>query len=90
MLCYTKDGNEAERWIRWSRWVTLDCNVRSNQSTDDVVVNHRMMVVADHPSVFLFGICSVRLSVRTLPFHGRKEGFDSPTEYQNFGGKTLK
>ena len=27
-------------------------------------------------------LCSVRLSVRTLPFHGRKEGFDSPTEYQ--------
>ena len=26
-------------------------------------------------------ICSVRLSVRTLPFHGSKEGFDSPTEY---------
>ena len=26
-------------------------------------------------------MCSVRLSVRTLPFHGRKEGFDSPTEY---------
>jgi hypothetical protein len=26
--------------------------------------------------------CSIRLSVRTLPFHGRKEGFDSPIEYQ--------
>ena len=25
--------------------------------------------------------CSVRLSVRTPPFHGGKEGFDSPTEY---------
>ena len=29
-------------------------------------------------------LCSVRLSVRTLPFHGRKEGFDSPTEYHLF------
>ena len=27
-------------------------------------------------------LCSIRLSVRTLPFHGRKEGFDSPIEYQ--------
>jgi hypothetical protein len=27
-------------------------------------------------------LCSVRLSVRTPPFHGGKEGFDSPTEYQ--------
>ena len=26
-------------------------------------------------------MCSVRLSVRTPPFHGGKEGFDSPTEY---------
>ena len=25
--------------------------------------------------------CSVRLSARTPPFHGGKEGFDSPTEY---------
>jgi hypothetical protein len=52
LLGYTKDGNEVERRIRWSRWRKLDRNVRSNQSLEDSVVSHRVMVVADHPSVF--------------------------------------
>ena len=52
----TKDGNETERWIRWSRWRMLARNVRSNQSLDDSVVSHRVVVVADHPSVINYGI----------------------------------
>ena len=37
------------------RWNNPDCNVRSDQSLDDNVVSHRVMVVADHPNVILFG-----------------------------------
>ena len=31
LLSYTKDGNEAERWIRWSRWNNLERNVINRQ-----------------------------------------------------------
>ena len=48
--------------------------MRSKQSLDDSVVTHRVVGVADHPNVFLFGIYSVRLSVRTSGFHPGKRG----------------
>jgi hypothetical protein len=41
-----------------------------------------LQIVLGYNNCKLVENCSVRLSVRTLPFHGRKEGFDSPTEYQ--------
>lgn len=28
---YMKDGNEAARWIRWSRWNSLERNVVDRQ-----------------------------------------------------------
>ena len=61
--CVTKDGNEVESscskmLIRklWSRWIMLECNVRCDQSLDDSVVSHRVMIIADHPSVIKCGI----------------------------------
>ena len=41
--------------IRWSRWNNLASNVVDNQSYDEYVVSH-LMVVADHPSVINYGI----------------------------------
>ena len=35
---------------------SLECNVRCDQSLDDSVVSHRVMIVADHPSVIKYDI----------------------------------
>lgn len=58
---YMKDGNEAEMWIRWSRWNKLERNVDGNQSLDDNVVSYRVVVVTKHPSVIKCGISCIVL-----------------------------
>ena len=61
-------GCRMMKRIRWSRWRMLARNVRSNQSLDDSVVSHQVVVVADHPSVINYGISLVlsRYRYRTL------------------------
>ena len=43
------------------RWIKLERNVRCDQSLDDSVVSHRVMVVADHPSSIKCGISCIVL-----------------------------
>jgi len=37
LLYYTKDGNEAARLIRWSRWSMWACNVEAEGTRDGLV-----------------------------------------------------
>jgi hypothetical protein len=43
--------------------------VRFDQSLDDSVVSHRVMIIVDHPSVILFGICRYNSMVEYLAFN---------------------
>ena len=69
--CLDEDGCVVLSWKMETKWSlharrcwygnssslgSLECNVRCDQSLDDSVVSHRVMIVADHPSVIKCGI----------------------------------
>ena len=49
-------------------------NVRSNQSLDDSVVSHQVVVVADHPNVILYGNAGITQLVEYQTFNLRVRG----------------